>query len=102
MIMNSEVLIYVQTMKSYFENNQEARAYILGDVDEELFFDYLIEISNQNFENTGDPRLNRGQFESLRIALLLLGSKNIDGVNFTDQQKNLFVEIPNMGEYCLN
>jgi len=37
-----EVLIYIQTVKNYFEINNEAREFFLSNSDEELFYKHLI------------------------------------------------------------
>jgi hypothetical protein len=47
--LSPEVLIYVQSVKSYFQKNDEAREYFIANSDEEQFFKHLSEISQKNF-----------------------------------------------------
>ena len=47
-----EVLIYLQTVKNYFEINKEAREFFLSNSDEELFYKHMSEIAQKNFEKT--------------------------------------------------
>ena len=54
-----EVLIYIQTVKTYLKNNTEAKDYFIGESDEELFFDHLSEISQKNFESNGPESFER-------------------------------------------
>lgn len=67
-----EVLIYIQTVKTFFKNNEESRNYFLGEVNEDTFFKYLGEISRKNFEENGDVMLTSIQFELLRKTLIAL------------------------------
>lgn len=71
-----DVLIYVQTIKNYFSTNKEAGEYFLKNVDYGLFFNNLAEISEINFQKTGDPQLSKEQFEFLRISMMIF--KEVD------------------------
>jgi hypothetical protein len=71
MKLSSEVLIYVQTIKNYLETNQEARDYFLKNADYDLFFDNLAQISEINFQKTGEPQLSQQQFEFLKISMMI-------------------------------
>ena len=64
--MSPEVLIYIQSVKNYLEKNKDARDYFLQGVDEEIFYKYLAEISQKNFNDNGDVTLNISQFEILK------------------------------------
>jgi len=76
-----DVLIYIQTIKNYFSTNKDAGEYFLKNVDQELFFSNLAEISEINFQKTGDPQLTKEQFEFLRISMMIF--KEVD-----DSEKN--------------
>ncbi len=109
--LSPEVLIYIQTVKHYFETNKEAREYFLGNADEELFYKHLSEISQKNFEKDGEVMLNKEQFELLRktISVLKIDSnkkpfvrpeENIDVT--IEENPNIFIEYTNFGKICLN
>lgn len=66
-----EVLIYLQTVKNYFNNNDDARSYFLSNLNEEEFYDRISEVAETNFKKTGEPQLSREQFEFLRISLMI-------------------------------
>lgn len=71
MKLSSEVLIYVQTIKNYLETNQDANDYFLKNADYDLFFDNLAQISEINFQKTGEPQLSQQQFEFLKISMMI-------------------------------
>ncbi len=109
--LSPEVLIYIQSVKHYFETNKEAREYFLGNADEELFYKHLSEISQKNFEKDGEVMLNKEQFELLRktISVLKIASnkkpfvrpeENIDVT--IEENPNIFIEYTNFGKICLN
>ena len=95
-----EVLIYIQSVKNFFKNNEEARNYFLSNSDEDFFFKHLIEISQKNFEKDGEVMLSKTQFELLR--------KTISAITVVEKTKNeipkdnLFIEIKDFGKICLN
>lgn len=64
-----DVLVYIQSVKSYLERNSEAREYFIGDKSEESFFELVIDIANVNYEKRGEPQLTKEQFELVRITL---------------------------------
>ncbi len=109
--LSPEVLIYIQSVKHYFETNKEAREYFLGNADEELFYKHLSEISQKNFEKDGEVMLNKEQFELLRktVSVLKIVSnkkpfvrpeENIDVT--IEENPNIFIEYTNFGKICLN
>ena len=103
MNLSPEVLIYIQTVKGYFANNTEAREYFIGDSDEELFFQHLSEISQKNYDDEGEVMLNKEQFELLRKTVAAISSlKNTKEETIELKKENIFLEIPNFGEICLN
>ena len=98
--MSPEVLIYIQSVKNYLQNNQEANDYFLKGVDEEIFYKYLAEISQKNFNDNGDVTLNIKQFELLKktVAALSVVKKSDEEIN----KNNLFIKVKNFGYFCLN
>lgn len=109
--LSPEVLMYIQTVKHYFQNNQEAHDYFLGNVDEEIFYKHLSEISQINFEKNGEVMLNKEQFESLRKTMSDLKSESNkkpfvrpeENIDITvEENPNIFIEYPNFGKICLN
>lgn len=105
-----EVLIYLQTVKNYFEINKEAREFFLSDSNEELFYKHMLEIAQKNFEKNGDATLDREQFELLRKTVAALNvsvgiSKRfeIKKEDF-DYDNGVFIGLPfpDFGTICLN
>ena len=105
-----EVLIYLQTVKNYFETNKEAREFFLSNSDGELFYKHMTEIAQKNFEKNGEATLDREQFELLRrtiAAITVMGeTKFKNGIEFKkedfDYDNGVFIEFPNFGSICLN
>lgn len=98
----SEVLIYLQTVKTYLNNNTEARDYFIGESGEELFFEHLSQISQKNFESNGEVMLNREQFELLKktISAISISKKEIPVK--PEVSENVFFEMKGFGKIYLN
>jgi len=101
-----EVLIYLQTVKNYFEINKEAREFFLSNSDEELFYKHMSEIAQKNFEKNGDATLDREQFELLRktiAAITVIKRVEIKNEDF-NYNNGVFIGLPfpNFGTICLN
>lgn len=93
--MSPEVLIYVQKLKTYFENNIEAKEYFLTDSDEEFFYTQLQTISNKNFIKNGDPQLSMDQLELIRrMSIVVNTSKN--------RIQNLYMDMGEFGKIWYN
>jgi hypothetical protein len=73
-----EVLIYIQTVKNFFSKNEGTREYFLSQIDEDIFFKYLGDISKKNFEQNGEVMLSEVQFELLRKTLIALRISEMD------------------------
>jgi hypothetical protein len=99
--MSPEVLIYVQNVRNYFKKDLEAREYFLNEIDEELFFKYLTEISQKNFEKEGEPVLSKEQFELIRKTLLLIDITKKEFKKESPEDK-LFMNVGVFGKICLN
>lgn len=112
MDLSPEVLIYIQSVKSYFEINKEASEYFLSESNEELFYKHLTEIAQKNFSKSGEAILNREQFELLRKTILAINV--IEKKSFTKKveiksedfnyNNGVFIGLPfpNFGLICLN
>jgi hypothetical protein len=98
-----EVLIYLQTVKTYLNNSKDAKDYFIGESNEELFFQHLLEISQKNFDSSGEAMLNKEQFELLRktVIAVTISKKDIKEETKTDYE-NVFIEIQGFGKICLN
>jgi hypothetical protein len=106
MDLSPEVLTYLQTVKNYLKKNDEARTYFLHGVDEEKFFDHLTEIAQKNFNQLGEPMLNKEQFDLLRKTMKAISivDKSITELEeeTPDPEKNIFVDYRGFGKICLN
>ena len=93
MMVTTEVLIYVQSVKNYFEQNPEVKEYFIGNTDEDDFFNRLSERSQKNIDEEKDAMLTQEQFEELRVVKRK--------INITIY-KNLFIDLGEYGQVCLN
>jgi hypothetical protein len=73
-----EVLIYIQTVKNFFSKNEGTREYFLSQIDEDTFFMHLGNISQKNFEDSGEVMLTEVQFELLRKTLIAMKISEMD------------------------
>jgi hypothetical protein len=64
--MSPEVLIYLQTVKSFIKSTDLTRKYFNIENNEDAFFENLGEMSQKNFDEHGEPQLSLEQFEKLR------------------------------------
>jgi hypothetical protein len=101
-----EVLIYLQTVKNYFEINKEAREFFLSNSNQELFYKHMSEIAQKNFEKNGDATLDREQFELLRktvAAITVTKRVEIKKEDF-NYNNGVFIGLPfpDFGTICLN
>ena len=97
-----EVLIYIQTVKKYFNTNVEARNYFLGGIDEELFFKHLSEISEKNFKKNGEAMLNKTQFELLRTTTQVITISTREDFTEKEIKEKIFQDVKGFGNICLN
>jgi hypothetical protein len=103
---SAEVLIYLQTVRNYFETNNEAKLYFLSNSNEELFYKHMTEIAQKNYEKNGEATLDREQFELLRktvSAISVTKKVEIKDEDF-DFNNGVFIGLPfpNFGTICLN
>ncbi|MFM7018138.1 hypothetical protein [Flavobacterium sp.] len=102
---SSEVYIYLQTVKNFLNNSEEAWNYFLFNSDEELFYEHLCEIAQKNFEEKGVATLDQNQFELLRktIMAIVISKKEISEKPQTEETTTSpFIDIPGIGKICLN
>jgi hypothetical protein len=97
--MDTEVLVYLQKIKTFFKTNQEARDYFVGDADVEYFYEQLSIISSKNYETDGQPELSREQLEALRVTMRVLAIK--DQRIFYSEDK-LFLYLDDYPGICMN
>jgi hypothetical protein len=108
--LSPEVLIYLQSVKNYFETNLEAKEFFLSNSDEELFYKHMTEIAQKNYEKNGTATLDREQFELLRKTIAAISvinkTKFKNGIQFKkedfDYDNGVFIEFSNFGSICLN
>jgi hypothetical protein len=100
-----EVYIYLQTVKNFLNNSEEAWNYFLNNSDEELFYNHLCDIAQKNFEERGVATLDQNQFELLKntIIAIVISQKDIpEEPKDKTLPQNPFMEIPGIGKICLN
>jgi len=98
--MTPEVLIYIQTVKNFLNNDEVSKHYFLDNCDEETFFKYLEEIAQKNFDKDGEPMLSEVQFELLRRTTKVIA---ISKKEYSKEQKNnITIDVQGFEPLCLN
>jgi len=92
--MSAEIHIYLRKIKTFLTSNEEARNYFLNGLNEELFFNELEVVSENNFNTTGNPTLTKEQFEGIKIKL----KPN----KLNKGEENLFFDFKDFGLFSLN
>jgi len=94
-MMSPEVLIYVQKLKLFMEKSETAREYFNISDKDDVFFDYVLELSQKNFEEHGEPELSLIQIEEIRQKISTSTENN-------DEITGIFISLGNMGYISLN
>ena len=97
--MDTDVLVYLQKIKTFLNNNQEAMNYFIGNSDVDEFYRQLSIISNKNYETNGQPELTKEQLEALRTTMIVLSIKN-QRVFYSDDK--LFLFLDDYPGICMN
>jgi hypothetical protein len=92
-----DILIYIQTVKNFLENNEGIGKYFLTNVDEDLFFENLGQIAEINLTKNGEPQLSKEQFEVLRLSLQIF--KKVD--DEIQMEESIYEYIPNNIKFYL-
>ena len=92
-----DILIYIQTVKNFLENNEGTKIYFLKNVDEDLFFENLGQIAEINLTKNGEPQLSKEQFEVLRLSLQIF--KKVD--DEIQMEESIYEYIPNNIKFYL-
>jgi hypothetical protein len=104
MKLSPEVLAYIQSVKHFLKKNDEAREYFLKNVDEELFYQQLSEISQKNFKTNGESMLSKEQFDLLRktVKAITIAKSPIKEDTKEIIEDNIFIDYRGLGKICLN
>lgn len=97
--MDTEVLVYIQKIKTFLKTNQEAKDYFVGDSDVEYFYEQISIISSKNYETNGQPELSREQLEALRVTMKVLAIKD---QRIFYSEDNLFLYLDDYPGICMN
>ena len=100
--LSPEVLIYIQSVKNYFQKNDEAKEYFIANSDEEQFFKHLSEISQKNFDKNGEVMLDKTQFELLRVTIQAIAIVTAPVENLPSVEDNIFIDMRGYAKICLN
>lgn len=93
MDIHPDILIYLQTVKNFFENNKEARTYFYVEYDMERFFNMVIDFSKKNLKEINDPKLTMEQFESIRNNIMELFSDTTNMFPYIQDLKLSYQEL---------
>ena len=100
--LSPEVLIYVQSVKNYFQKNNEAKEYFIANSDVEQFFKHLSEISQKNFDKNGEVMLDKTQFELLRVTVQAIAVVTTPIENLPSVEDYIFIDMRGYAKICLN
>lgn len=89
-----DVLVYIQSVKTYLDKNQEAKKYFIGEADEESFYELITDVANVNYEKRGEPQLTKEQFELIRITLRAFKEAE-------EEDDSIYEYIPNQIKFFL-
>ena len=95
--MSPEVLIYIQTIKQFIDNNDEAKEHFAIQGNEEKFFKFVGELSQKNFDESGDPELTVLQFEEIIQKI-----NNIKENSEVFTSVGVFISVGDLGYISLN
>jgi hypothetical protein len=97
--MSPEVLIYIQKVKMYLENDQSAYDYFLGGIDYDKFFEELGKIATTNIEKKGEPSLTQNQFELVKT---LCSSKDELKNKDKNDSSTIYLDLGSFGKLYMN
>jgi hypothetical protein len=97
--MDTDILVYLQKIKTFLKTNQEARDYFIGEADVNEFYEQMSIISSKNYETNGQPELSREQFEALRVTMRVLAIKK-QRIFYSDDK--LFLFLDDYPGICMN
>lgn len=107
--MSIDVLIYIEKVKEYFNNDNDVKNYFLQNFDEKIFFSYLTEVATINYQKQGDPALSKEQFETIRNVIYINKNdpESIKSIYLSINSKNpheekIFMNLNDFGFLCLN
>jgi hypothetical protein len=92
---SSEVLIYIQNLKLYFEKHPDAQKYFTPDGNGDPFFEYMTELAQKNFDEHGEAQLTLEQFEEARIKTTKTPEKTVGYIG-------LFMSLGEFGRVSFN
>ena len=87
---HSDVLIYMDKLKDYINNNDKAKKYFIGENNEEQFYDMVLNVAIVNHHKRNEPNLSEAQFEFIKITLETFNeSENNEHFIFSYLSKNI-------------
>lgn len=69
-MINVEVDIYINGVKSFLKKNNDASSYFFGENGEEMFYELVTIFAIENYEEKEDPSLTIEQFEEIRQSVI--------------------------------
>ena len=70
--MDIDVLIYINTLKNFFDKDKQAYQDMFGTltINKDIFFDKVIELANKNYKDNGEATLSTDQIFEVVDELL--------------------------------
>jgi hypothetical protein len=102
---SGEVLIYLQKVKAYFQNDEKAREYFFVELDEVKFYKYVGDIAQENYDKNGEAILTVEQFDSVRIQMYnfeLNKKTQKSDIKIISNVDKIFLDHNGYEKICLN
>jgi len=93
---STEILMYMQKLKYFIENDEESYTYFLLNTDKEKFFIELEKIATNNFTIKGEPMLTESQLELVRKSCELPLN------NVKTDLSEVYMDLGDMGKLYMN
>lgn len=90
-----EVLVYLQSVKNFFNTNNVA---VIEFCANDIFYENIKRLSQWNYEKNNDPKLTVQQFEMIKCKSEIIEKFSLlDGI-----ESKILLKFENFGYICLN
>lgn len=87
---HNDILIYMEKLKEYINNNENVKKYFIGEHNEDVFYDMVFNVAVVNHYKRNEPNLSEIQFEFIKMTLdSVVETENLEDFIFTYIPKNI-------------
>jgi hypothetical protein len=95
-----EVLIYIQSVKNFFNNDDQTKNYFIFEGNEDLFYNQMTQVCQMKFEKDGETMLTIEEFEIIRLMVIQMATIK-ENIN-RKKTKDIFIDYREFGLFFLN